>query len=197
MDAEMELAKALASVPSTEQEKLAAHFETMSIEELEDFLRKEGIGTRADKTASAHLDLSPEEKLKMADSWGRELAKEAKKNKKGEITKLSGPFGSMVSSLAPTITKGMQSAKSGLGMAGKALKGTSMAGRAIGGGVAGAVGGAVGGGGVDPMTGQPKGRIMGALKGGVAGAALGAGAPKLVAGGQKMLGKGIKAVGSM
>lgn len=71
--AEMTLAEALSSIDST-QEKLAVSFRDMKIDELEELLKKEaGVPL---KKKSEMVKMSAEEKILMADQWGRELARD-------------------------------------------------------------------------------------------------------------------------
>jgi hypothetical protein len=74
MNPEVELAKALGSLPTTEMEKLSHAFEKMSIAQLEALIHDGGQESFVDTAAR---EVSLKEKIAMADSWGREMAKHA------------------------------------------------------------------------------------------------------------------------
>ena len=72
MTPEMLLAQSLGGLPTTATEKIAHTLSNMSIDELEQALRGEGVERLVKKSSANSL-----EKVAMADQWGRELAKVA------------------------------------------------------------------------------------------------------------------------
>jgi hypothetical protein len=75
MTPEQQLAQILGSLPTTQQEKLAASFSSMSIQQLREVLTKEA-GVVKNKTKNSEMEkLSAIEKIALADEWGRSLAR--------------------------------------------------------------------------------------------------------------------------
>lgn len=168
MTPEMRLAQALGTLPTSSLQKLAHSMDELSVDQLESILRSEGMGRGP----------SFQEKVAMADAWGRELAHAA-----FEKTAAPGAVGMAVG-------KGLN-----------AVMGTGIGARtAIGAGGGAALGAAKNV--IAPQkdaNGQPvkNGVMRGALMGAAGGAVLGAGSRKAaiaVGSGTGRVGQGVRRV---
>ena len=185
MNYETKLAAALGSIPTNKTEKLSYDLSKLSIEELDKLASVDGESF-VDSAAEEILSL---EKVAMADSWGRELARA-----EFEKTALLGPMPGLKGLLSPV-------SKSMIPTAGKAMNwaaqgaGKNIMHGAIGGGALGAAKGLISDPGIDPQTGQNRSRIQAAMSGAIGGAALGAGAAGAAGAGLRAAGASQTATG--
>jgi hypothetical protein len=168
MTPEQELAQALGLLPTTAQEKLASSLGELSTETLEAILVKEA-GLKVPVKKAEMEKLSADEKIALADSWGREMAREhhAAIVKEAALPPGIGNFASKAMGVGKKMLQSPMGQKA-VG-AGKAALKSPHAGAAIAGAGVGAAGGML----KKPEAGGS--RIGGALRGAALGGAAGAG----------------------